>query len=301
MNRKESSPGSWSTLQSVSSACCSVKSLVLFVAASLLLSGCTGLFFKPGKVMSVLPEVQQRRPEDVYFKSPDGITLHGWYFRAQEEKGSILVCHGNVENMSTHVKLDLWLIDAGYNLFIFDYRGYGTSEGTAEVGGIHRDAEAALEVLLFTLPRARQDDVIVFGKSLGGSVAAYLVAHSPNKNRVRALVLDSPFSSYRSIAREKIANSVIGWPVQYPLSYLVNDDYSAVDAIARVSPIPLMLVHGMHDTIVPGHHSRILFDAARQPKELHELDLPGHVLAQADAGTRRKLLDFLQGAAKQKE
>ena len=67
---------------------------------------------------------------------------------SHEERGTILICHGNVENISTHVKLDLWLIDAGYNLFIFDYRGYGRSEGTPTVQGINRDAEAALETLL---------------------------------------------------------------------------------------------------------------------------------------------------------
>ena len=268
------------------------RRIICLLLILLPVSGCTYLFFKPGRVMVENPEVAKRHPEDVYFKSPDGLTLHGWYFRAAEDKGTILVCHGNVENMSTHVKLDLWLIDAGYNLFIFDYRGYGTSEGTTEVRGIHLDAESALETLLFRLSRPGQDGVIVFGKSLGASVAVYLVTHSPHRDRVKALVLDSPFSSYRQIARDKIAASIIGWPFQYPLSYLVNDDYSAVRYIGRVSPIPLLLVHGMHDTIVPGYHSRILYDAAREPKELHTLDLPGHVLAQEDPAMRRRLLDF---------
>jgi len=261
-------------------------------------AGCTYLFFKPTKAMFENAEVRKRNPEDVYFKSSDGLTLHGWYFRAKEEKGTILVCHGNVENMSTHVTLDLWLIDAGYNLFIFDYRGYGISEGTPDVKGIHLDAEGALETVLFTLPRANQDDIIVFGKSLGGAVAVYTVTHSLFKNRVKALVLDSPFSSYRMIAREKIAQSIIGWPFQYPLSFLVNDDYSAVKYIAGVSPIPVIIVHGIYDAIVPVHHSRILYESAREPKELYELTIPGHVLAQADGGVRRRLLEFFEGRRK---
>ena len=99
------------------------------------------------------PDIQSHAPEDVRFKSADGVSLYGWYFRARgPERGTILVCHGNVENMSTHVKLDLWLIDAGYNLFIFDYRGYGNSEGEPDVTGINRDAEAALETLLTGCP-----------------------------------------------------------------------------------------------------------------------------------------------------
>jgi uncharacterized protein len=209
------------------------------------------------------------------------------------ERGSILICHGNVENLSTHVKLDLWLVDAGYNLFIFDYRGYGRSEGTPDVQGINRDAEAALETLLFTLPRTRQDDIIVFGKSLGAAVAVYAVANSPFKNRVKALILDSPFASYRGIAREKIADSVIGWPFQYPLSWLINDDFSPVKFIQRIAPVPVIIIHGMHDDIVPWHHGLMLYNAAVPPKELWKITVPGHVKAQDDDRTRKKLLDYL--------
>jgi fermentation-respiration switch protein FrsA (DUF1100 family) len=209
------------------------------------------------------------------------------------ERGSILICHGNVENLSTHVKLDLWLVDAGYNLFIFDYRGYGRSEGTPEVQGINRDAEAALETLLFTLPRMRQDNIIVFGKSLGAAVAVYTVANSPFKNRVKALILDSPFESYRGIAREKIADSVIGWPFQYPLSWLINDDFSPIKYIKRVAPVPVIIIHGTRDDIVPWHHGLMLFNAAVPPKEFWEVMVPGHVKAQDDDRTRKKLLDYL--------
>lgn len=242
--------------------------------------------------------MQRYSPRDVYFRSSDGLTLHGWYFRAQEDRGAILICHGNVENISTHVKLDLWLIDAGYNLFIFDYRGYGRSEGTPDVKGINLDAEAALETLLFTLPRTDGGRVIVFGKSLGAAVAVYSVANSPYKDRVKAVILDSPFSSYRTIAREKISNSIIGWPFQYPLSLLVNDDYSPVKFIARVASIPIVIIHGSRDDIVPEHHGRILYEAAFPPKEFWEVMVPGHVRAQADAGIRKRLLDFLTGLPK---
>lgn len=225
--------------------------------------------------------------------SPDGLTLHGWYFMAKEERGTVLICHGNVENLSTHVMLDLWLIDAGYNLFIFDYRGYGRSEGMPDVQGINRDAEAALETLLFSLPRARRDNIVVFGKSLGGAVAVYTVANSPYKDRVKALVLESAFSSYRRIAREKIADSVIGWPFQYPLSWLINDDFSPIKYISNVSPVPVIIIQSKDDDIVPGHHSRMLYDAAVPPRELWEATVPGHVRVQADEWMRNKLLEHL--------
>jgi uncharacterized protein len=268
------------------------RTLLFLIALCLFFSACTNLFFKPGKQHFDSPEVRQHSPRDVYFKSSDGLTLHGWYFKAKEERGTIFVCHGDVENISTHVKLDLWLIDAGYNLFIFDYRGYGRSEGAPDVAGINLDAEAAFETLLFTLPRENRDRIIVFGKSLGGSVAVYTVVHSPYRDRVKALVLDSPFSSFRTIAREKIADSIIGWPFQYPLSWLVNDDYSPVKYIQQLAPIPLVIIHGYKDEIVPSHHGRILYDAAIQPKEFWEFPIPGHVTALSDGQARKRLLNF---------
>ncbi len=274
-----------------------VKRTVVFWMLALIAfsPGCTYLFFKPSKEFVMNPGIIKHSPADVYFTSSDGLVLHGWYFRAKEERGTILICHGNVENLSTHVMLDLWLIDAGYNLFIFDYRGYGRSEGAPDVKGIQLDAEAALETVLFKLPRAKHDNVIVFGKSLGGAVAVYTVANSPYKDRVKALILDSAFSSYRAIAREKVADSVIGWPFQYPMSWLVNEDFSPVKYIGKIAPIPLVIIHGKYDELVPEHHGRILFEAARQPKEFWEIEVPGHVKSQTDAGTRKKLLDFLAG------
>jgi fermentation-respiration switch protein FrsA (DUF1100 family) len=258
-----------------------------------LIAGCTNCFFTPSRDLKPDSAVQRHSPADVYFKSPDGLTLHGWYFKAQEERGTILVCHGNVENISTHVTLDLWLIDAGYNVFIFDYRGYGKSDGAPDVRGIHLDAEAALQTLLFTLLHGKRERIIVFGKSLGGAVAVYMLAHSPYKDRVKALILDSAFSSYRLIAREKVSQNPIGWIFQYPLSQLVNDDYSPEKYIMNVSPVPVIIIQGNKDEIVPEHHGRILYDAAAEPKELWEVMAPGHVQAQADTVTREKLLSFM--------
>ncbi len=264
----------------------------LLAIFTLLLSGCTYLFFKPSKQFVNDPATQQHSPEDVYFKSPDGLTLHGWYFKARgEERGTILVCHGNVENISTHVKLDLWLIDAGYNLFIFDYRGYGKSEGETTVEGVHLDAEAALEKLL-TLP-GMHDRIIVFGKSLGGAVAVYTVANSPSRDRIKGLVIESAFADYRMMARREIARTVIGWPMQYPLSFLVNNDYSPLTWIKKVSPVPVLIMHGTEDPLIPVEHGRLLFAEALPPKGYWELAGLGHVKSWTDEATRVRLLAWL--------
>jgi fermentation-respiration switch protein FrsA (DUF1100 family) len=266
---------------------------ILAAALLLLIAGCTGFFFKPGDIIVNDPATQRLSPEEVHFTSPDGVQLYGWYFRRPEARGTILVCHGNVENLSTHVKLDLWLVEAGYNLFIFDYRGYGRSGGRPDVKGVQLDAGAALETLITRLPHPGNDRIIVFGKSLGGAIATHLVATSPYKDRVRALILDSAFSSYRMIAREKIADSIVGWPFQYPLSFLINDDYSPLKKIRDIAPVPVLIVFGTDDRIVPGHHSRSLYAAASEPKELWVSTVPGHVRSFSETAFREKLLNYL--------
>lgn len=266
---------------------------ILPMALLLVFASCTRLFFKPGNLFVNDPATQRLSPEEVYFTSPDGVKLFGWYFKRPEARGTILVCHGNVENISTHVKLDLWLVEAGYNLFIFDYRGYGRSEGQPDVKGVHLDAEAALETLVNRLPHPGNDRVIIFGKSLGGAIATHIVATSPYKGRVKALILDSVFSDYRMIAREKIADSLIGWPFQYPLSFLVNDDYSPLKKIKDIAPVPVLIVYGTDDRIVPGRHGRLLYDAALEPKELWISTVPGHVNSFSDTAFRKKLLNYL--------
>ena len=269
--------------------------LYCILATVLLLfsTGCTRLFFKPGNLFVNDPATQRLSPEEVRFTSADGVKLYGWYFTRPEARGTILVCHGNVENLSTHVKLDLWLVEAGYNLFIFDYRGYGRSGGEPDVKGVHLDAEAALETLIFRLPHPGNDRIIVFGKSLGGAIATNMVSTSSYKDRVKAVILDSVFSGYRTIAREKVADSIVGWPFQYPLSFLVNDDYSPLKNIKDIAPILLLIVYGTDDRIVPGHHGRLLYDAAREPKELWVSTVPGHVRSFSDAAFREKLQNYL--------
>lgn len=232
-------------------------------------------------------------PEDVFFKTPDGLTLHGWFLKAGDEaKGTILVLHGNAENVSTHINSVLWLVDEGFNVFMLDYRGYGRSEGSPTVEGVHVDAEAALETLL-AMPGVDKDRVIVLGQSIGGAIAVYTVAHSPCKDRVKALVIDSAFSSYRLIAREKLGNVCITWPLQYPLSFAFNDDYSPLKWIKQVSPVPLLIIHGKQDRIVPLHHGKLLYDAATEPKELWQTSVPGHVYSFSDEKIRENLVRYL--------
>lgn len=271
--------------------------IIAYPVLALLLTlstGCTGLFFYPERKLIVNPMAEQFGPADVFFKTPDGLALHGWYFRASGNAlATMLVLHGNAQNLSTHVNSVLWLIPQGVNVFIFDYRGYGRSEGTPSLSGIHRDAEAALETLL-TLPGVDRKRIIVLGQSLGGAVGVYLAANSPFKKNIKALVIDSAFSSYRLIAREKLGQVMVTWPFQYPLSYLFNDRYSPVRWVKKVSPVSILIMHGKQDPVAPVHHGRILYDTARDPKEFWQTTIPGHITSFSDEAVRNDFIRYVK-------
>ncbi|HXY61712.1 MAG TPA: alpha/beta hydrolase [Nitrospirota bacterium] len=266
----------------------------LLFSLCLFFSGCGFLFFYPQKQLHDNLVARLFSPEDVYFETPDKLTLHGWFFRAENKdaRATILVLHGNAENLSTHVNSVLWLIREGFNLFIFDYRGYGKSQGSPSIEGVCLDAEAALKTLL-SLPYVDKEQIIVLGQSIGGAIAVYTVANTPYKDRIAALIIDSAFSSYRGIAREKLAQFFITWPLQYPLSYLVGDSYSPIRWIGKVSSVPVLIIHGDKDSVVPMHHGRMLYEAARDPKEFWETTTPGHVMSFADADVRERLVRYL--------
>lgn len=264
----------------------------ILVLTLLAVSGCSGLFFYPSRQIQEGPAVKLFAHRDIEFLAADGVALHGWFFPVENAKGSILVLHGNAQNLSTHVNSVLWLVREGFNVFIIDYRGYGHSEGKPDLVGAHRDADAALETLML-LPGVDPERVVVLGQSLGGSIAVYTVAHSRHREHIRALVIDGAFSSWRRIAREKLASFWLSWPFQYPLSWTIRDDYSAERWIAKVSPVPVLILHGLDDPVVPTHHGRMLYEAAAQPKDLWLTAMPGHVQSFADADVRKQFVRYI--------
>ena len=258
-------------------------------------TGCSSLFFYPQKAYFDNPALKSVSYEDVYFMTSDGLRLHGWYLKAKDKsRGTVLQLHGNAENISSHVNSVLWLTLEGYDVFTFDYRGYGRSGGSPTQDGVHRDAQSALETVL-TLPDINKERLFVLGQSLGGAIAVYAVANSQHKNHVKALILDSAFSSYRDIAREKLSQFILTWPFQYPLSLLFNDDYSPVKWIKTVHPLPVLIIQGDQDTIVPVHHASILYGTALDPKELWVVNGVGHIQAFSVKDIRKRSLEYLEG------
>jgi len=266
-----------------------VALIVLFLA----LGACTPIFFQPSGTIVSTPGLYGIEYHPVEFRAADGTALFAWFMPARgEAHGTVLYLHGNAQNISAHFANVAWMPAAGFNVLAFDYRGYGGSEGRPTLAGVQLDIDAAMKVLL-----AREDvdpdQIVVFGQSLGGALAIYYVAHSQYRDHIRAVVADSAFADYRLVAKEKMADFFITWPLQWLPDYTVDNYFAPRAAVAAIAPIPLLLIHGEDDSIVSPHHSKMLFDAAHEPKAYWEIPDRGHIQALRDAGVRKRLADFL--------
>ena len=265
------------------------------LALALSASGCRSLFFYPTRDHVPVPGLENTARQDVRFASEDGVPLHGWLLspRDRVSRGTILFLHGNAKNISTHVQSVLWLVREGYTVLAFDYRGYGMSGGDApDIPGVHRDARAALSYIL-SLPGVSQDRLVVFGQSLGAAVAVHTVATASLSQRPRALILDSPFAGYRRIVRDKLASLIVTWPIAWPASRFFDDEYSPERWIGKVAPVPVIVIHGTADRVVPYSHGKMLYDLASDPKGIWTVDGGTHATGLRNPEVRGQFLAFL--------
>ena len=198
--------------------------------------------------------------EDVFFTTEDGVQLNGWFVPYPQAQTTLLWFHGNAGNISHRVENIKLLHDkVGINVFIFDYRGYGRSQGTVSEEGTYRDGAAALRYLL-----SRKDKdvdpkrLIFFGRSLGAAVAAEQALQYP----CQALILETPFASIAKMARA-------AFPF-LPITSLLRTRYDTEDKVRRIKT-PLLVIHGDQDDIVPYNHGKQVFAAAPEPKEFYTI------------------------------
>lgn len=259
-----------------------------------LLTGCTSVFFQPQSREYLTPDALGLTYENVSLPGAAEQSLHAWWLPAKgKAEGTVLFLHGNAENISTHIASVYWLPAQNYNVLLLDYRGYGRSQGVPSVEGALDDINSAMRYLLQRAD-VDSDRIVVFGQSLGGALSIYYVAHSPYRHNIRALIVESAFSSYRGIAREKLDAVWLTWPLQWPLSFTIDDDYSPLSVVDQVSPVPLLLIHGDKDKIVPQHHGQKLFAAARQPKTFWQVPEGGHIEAFRRKDFRDQLVQYLR-------
>ena len=195
--------------------------------------------------------------EDVVFTAEDGVKLSGWFIPAGQSRGVVLFCHGNGGNISDRLETIGILNRLGYSTFIFDYRGYGESEGKPGEYGTYLDAEAAWNWLM-EKHGVQPDRIVIMGRSLGGAVAAWLAGkHTPS-----ALIIESSFTSIRDMGAE-----LHPW---LPVKLLSRFDYCTVDYLKKIT-CPVLVIHSPEDDLVPFSHGRRLYEAAGEPKEFLEI------------------------------
>ncbi|NNN04393.1 MAG: alpha/beta fold hydrolase [Elusimicrobia bacterium] len=262
---------------------------------AVLTSGCTNVFLQPDRALHMRPEQAGAKYEAVNFLSADGTKLCGLWFPARPgpAKGVIVQFHGNGENETSHFLYVYWLALEGWDVLAFDYRGYGASGGEKSLDGSVADGKAALA---FARSRAPGLPLVVIGQSLGGALA--LAALDGDGAGLRALVLDSTFSSYRSVTRAKLAQFWPTWPFQWLAYVLISDRFSPSRLIARRKLVPLLMLHAPADPVVPYAEGRRLYARAPGPKEFWDVPGAGHLLALGrDGGEfRPKLARWLDAA-----
>lgn len=208
--------------------------------------------FLPSKSLHATPADLNLPYEDISFKTNDDLNLHGWYVPAENPDATLLFFHGNAGNISQRLDTIEMFRSIGLSVFVIDYRGYGRSEGSPSETGTYQDAEAAWQFLINDRDIAA-DEIIIFGRSLGGAVAAWLA----NKTKPGAVILESTFTSVNDMARQ--------FYPYLPTRWLMRIKYPTIERIGGINS-PLLLIHSSDDEIIPYHQGQILFNAANEPK-----------------------------------
>ncbi len=229
-----------------------------------------GFYYYPDSIQYDTPERAGLKYEEVTFASKDGTQLFGWFVPAagvnspRDAKGTVVHMHGNAQNMTSHWAFVKWLPERGFNVFVFDYRGYGASDGYPSPKGVFEDCVSALDYV-----RARSDvdatRLLVFGQSLGGANA--IAAAGASQQGIRAVAVEAAFFSNSRIASDVLPGA----------GFFMNDNWSAANYVDKLAPIPLMFIHGTADRIVPYQHSQLLMAKAGEPKQLVSIEGGRHI------------------------
>jgi len=213
--------------------------------------------YSPVRDVSYTPDELGLDFENVEFKTVDGLRLSGWYVPVENSQYTVLFCHGNGGNIMHRLDSINLFYKLGLSCFIFDYRGYGESEGRTTEEGTYLDAMAAYDWLTKE-KKISSDDIIVFGRSLGGSIAAQLAT----KVNARALIIESTFTSYIDIGKKFYPYMPVCWFARF--------SYRTIDYVKDVR-CPVMFIHSRNDETVPFEFGLELYEAANEPKEFVEI------------------------------
>jgi len=217
---------------------------------------------------SITPDAYGIEYDDVTFRTEDGLNLHGWFVPGKGtspdvDLHTLLWFHGNAGNINRRLDNIKMIYDrVPANVFIIDYRQYGRSEGKVSEQGTYIDARAAL-AYLHSRKEINHEKIIFFGRSLGSAVAVELAL----KEKCRALILETPFTSIEEMGK-------MLYPF-LPVSLLLKTKYDSLAKIGNIK-VPILIMHGDKDELVPLEHGRELYEAANEPKEFYTIPGAGH-------------------------
>ena len=247
--------------------CTKTKPLTMGVLLlGLLSSGCNWFIesqvFFPSKTIEQTPAEIGLPFRDIRFNTSDGVSLHGWLVPASPSTHLLLFCHGNAGNISHRLDNIRLLHEIGISVLIFDYRGYGLSQGRISEKGFYLDSEAAQRKAIEWVNQ-HGAKLVVFGRSLGGIAAVHLGANGA----CDGLILESTFTNMGAMAR-----------AHYPLPFVersLKHRLNAAGEIGRLK-VPILFIHGDTDRIVPIRLGKKLYESAPHPKEFYTIAGAGH-------------------------
>ena len=216
--------------------------------------------YHPSRSMYATGAELGRPFEDVGFRASDGIDLHGWFYPVETNSARsnlvVMVCHGNGGNISHRLEMVQAMLSTGLNVFVFDYRGYGRSRGRPSEEGTYLDAQAAQQWL--QRKGFRSEDILLYGESLGGGVAAEVAL----RGSAGGLILQSTFTSIPDIGAE-----LFPW---LPVRSIARIRYDTYSKLPRLK-IPLLVMHSRVDGLIHFRHSEKNFAVANDPKIFCEI------------------------------
>jgi fermentation-respiration switch protein FrsA (DUF1100 family) len=263
---------------------------VLLAATALMLAFERRLIYFPFRNLEFQPGALGLRHEGALLVAEDGVKLYAWLLPLAGARRTVLLCNGNAGNMGYRLdRAREMQRRLGVSVLLFDYRGYGKSEGSPDEAGTYRDARAAYRHAVEAKGVPPQD-LVLFGESLGAAVAVQVALERP----ASALILESAFTSIPDMARS-------AYPFLPPVGPLIRTRYETLAKVPQLA-LPLLVLHGERDKIVPFAQGRRVFEAAGGPKRFFAIPGAGHndtYLAGGEAYWRalREFLDSLPASS----
>ncbi len=260
----------------------------------LFLTSCSHLFYQPDAALYSFPHRMDLK-FDEGFLDIKKVKLHYWKLAPEKGKvkGTILFFHGNAQNVSAHFYQVWYLTKFGYEVILWDYRGFGVSTGSPNQKDIFNDGLQVLDWAYKEHLKNKTPKFIVYAQSLGGVISLPIVASSSLKEKIDLFIIESSFMSYQDIAFDKLKLTWLSWPFS-PLAYLlVSDGYASDKYIHLLEKTKLLYIHSKADYVVPYKFGEELYQKYPGKKEFWSYEQLGHIGIFHYDKERRKLVNYL--------